>query len=381
MDFKKIKLFITLFILFIPITSYAIDQLIKAQSGNLILDAANSSAIKVNKQIQASTTGITTQSGDLVLDAVTGSSVVVNKQIKASASGITSQAGNLNLSAVSSIVVSSNLNANSGITTQAGDLTLGAATGSSVTVLNNTFKVNQITDGTGTASPPGMVPIGGMIAVMPNVHANAWQPPIDCTTIKNGFMLAGTASGACTVPVCADCIIPTGTTLPNMYHAYPRGGGASSGTTGGANVYTPAGTVSQPTFTGNGTTLTVSNIPQLTGQTVASSTHYHTLPIGVNYGGSIFGISEAPVGFSGYAGTVLSSITTPRCMQWNPTTVTGSMSRMTDSGPSDTTTIVVGTVSPTSFTPTGTVSQPIFVGSQRPSEPAYVEVVWVIRVK
>lgn len=82
----------------------------------------------------------------------------------------------------------------------------------------------------------GSVPIGGMVAVTPNTHANAWQPPADCSTIKDGFMRTSTAAGvACNVPACSDCIIPTGTTLPNMYQKYARGGG-TSGSTGGANT-------------------------------------------------------------------------------------------------------------------------------------------------
>lgn len=83
---------------------------------------------------------------------------------------------------------------------------------------------------------PGSVPIGGMMAVMPATHANAWQPPADCTTIKDGFMRTSTNAGvACVVPTCADCAIPAGTTLPNMWQTYPRGG-ATTSNTGSSNT-------------------------------------------------------------------------------------------------------------------------------------------------
>ena len=83
---------------------------------------------------------------------------------------------------------------------------------------------------------PGSVPIGGMVAVMPNTHANAWQPPASCTTVKDGFVRAGYSGSPCTVPIgCTDCIIPGGTALPNMNTAAYMKGADTSGGTGGAN--------------------------------------------------------------------------------------------------------------------------------------------------
>jgi hypothetical protein len=81
----------------------------------------------------------------------------------------------------------------------------------------------------GGSNPPGMVPIGGMVAIMPSTHANAWQPPAT-NFIKDGFMRADGG----TVPTCADCIIPAGTVLPNMVGSFAKG---TSTTTGTATAY------------------------------------------------------------------------------------------------------------------------------------------------
>jgi len=102
-----------------------------------------------------------------------------------------------------------------------------------------------IDGGKGTLDPsvvvPGAVPIGGVLAVMPTTHANAWKPPTSCTTdddgvsdgIKDGFVLAGWSSGNCSVPAsCSDCVIPATTVLPDMYNRVPRGANSSGGLTG-----------------------------------------------------------------------------------------------------------------------------------------------------
>ena len=116
-------------------------------------------------------------------------------------------------------------------------------TGAGVTIAGATVKDGGIN---GIFSGPGSVPIGGMVAVMPTTHANAWQPPEDCTTVKDGFVRAGYNNLACSVPVsCTDCVIPGGTTLPLMNNAsYPRGGDTSGGT-GGANTESSNVTVAE----------------------------------------------------------------------------------------------------------------------------------------
>ena len=78
----------------------------------------------------------------------------------------------------------------------------------------------------------GLVPIGGMVAVMPSVHTRAWLPPAT-GKIKDGFMRADghtiTAQN-----VVEGSLFPAGTVLPNMIAKYPRGS-STSGNTGGNN--------------------------------------------------------------------------------------------------------------------------------------------------
>lgn len=121
-----------------------------------------------------------------------------------------------------------------------GNLILDAKLGSYIKA-KQPLRVDKIENLAGTSSPPGMIPIGGMVIVMPTNTSGvpipgAWQPPANCTTIVDGFMRAGYNGSTCTVPAkCKDCIIPAGTALPNMYASYPRGGN-TSGVTGGANM-------------------------------------------------------------------------------------------------------------------------------------------------
>jgi len=87
---------------------------------------------------------------------------------------------------------------------------------------------------TNTLTGPGVVPVGTMLAVVPTFNANSWQPPAT-GVIKDGYMRADGG----TVPACADCIIPAGSVLPDMRTKYPKGG-STSGTAGGANTVTIA---------------------------------------------------------------------------------------------------------------------------------------------
>jgi hypothetical protein len=127
-----------------------------------------------------------------------------------------------------------------------GNMILDAKTGYVVKV-SKTLQVDKIVNLAGTSGAPGMVPIGGMVAVMPNTHASAWQPPVS-GAIKDGFMRADGS----VVPTCSDCTIPAGTTLPNMTTRYVKGS-TTSGTTGGANLQASNVTV------GNHTALSLSN--------------------------------------------------------------------------------------------------------------------------
>ena len=88
--------------------------------------------------------------------------------------------------------------------------------------------VERIENSSG-GTPPGMVPIGGMVAVMPNV-TGAWQPPAS-GAIKDGFMRAdGSTVNDSGSPL-------NGQTLPNMVNKMARGSTDSS-TSGGNDSVT-----------------------------------------------------------------------------------------------------------------------------------------------
>lgn len=154
-----------------------------------------------------------------------------------------------------------------------GSLILDAKNGSFIKS-QKTIRVDKIENASGTAHPPSMLPIGGAFAVMPNVRG-AWKPPVDCTTVVDGFMRAG-HNGACTVPrSCRDCIIPVGTVLPNMNNEnYPRGGDTSGGT-GGANTQSTNVSVSNHPAHQHSVTSNVTVVG--TNTFVSNHTHNHNL--------------------------------------------------------------------------------------------------------
>ena len=175
------------------------------------------------------------------------------------------------------LVAGSAFGADQKISAPSGNLILDAKAGSVVKV-NKTLQVDTIKNFAGTSGAPGMVPIGGMVAVMPTTHANAWQPPADCSTIKDGFMRTSTTAGvSCVVPTCADCVIPAGTTLPNMYQKYTRGGG-TSGAQSGANTQASEVTISDHSFT-------QPSAHGITQPTFTSPAHYHGFGSGSGLGG------------------------------------------------------------------------------------------------
>ena len=256
----------------------------------------------------------------------------------------------------------------------------------------NKLKANKITDSTGVAAPPGMVPVGGMIAVMPTTHANAWQPPADCSTVKNGFMRTNTSVGvACVVPSCSDCVIPTGTTLPNMYQKHTRGGGASSGGTGGSNTTTLT-TTQLPAHTHTSTSLTVTGSPALSGNvsggtcsgTFGSSSHIHghgsIYAMAEFTGGSIIA-TRTNVSFTGQVKAPLSFSASSDTTSF--ATATGGST----GGPSETSDVSStaasnGTLGVNAGTlDVGGSTDSSGTGSAYNSEPSYVEVIWIIRVK
>ena len=113
------------------------------------------------------------------------------------------------------------------------------------------LRVDSIENLEGSGPTQGMIPIGGMISVMPTTHANFWQPPAT-GVIKNGFMRA---DGHVITQQNVDdgSVFPLNTTLPDMVDQFSRGA-ATSGGTGGSDNQTPSGTVTAPTFSGSAET-------------------------------------------------------------------------------------------------------------------------------
>ena len=269
-----------------------------------------------------------------------------------------------------------------------GNLIIDAATGS-VVKINKTLQVDAITNYAGISSPPGMVPIGGMIAVMPTTHANAWQPP-STGVIKDGFMRAD----GNTVPTCSDCIIPAGTTLPSMITKYPRGN-TTSGTTGGSNTYTPVGTNVASNVPASG--LTFSGTPASYSVTVPGHKH-NTFALAATLGSTIITstiarstvildyCSTGPGGSITHGVCPTTSSTQPYVASidiGHSHTITGTVGYQSGSNGD----AVGGFAASGSNTPAGTLAgtataaAQIFTGTSGNNEPAYVEVVWVIRIK
>ena len=239
----------------------------------------------------------------------------------------------------------------------------------------------------GGMTGPGSVPIGGMVAVMPNTHANAWQPPAS-GQIKDGFMRADGG----TVPTCSDCVIPAGQVLPNMNGSFPKGATTSGTLTAaqklaGSHIpqlstsYTPAGTV--------GVTISGS-APSLTGTTsFASTAHTHSgasLAAYIDAQGTTLHISRRSI--SSWTADVYANLnfgaTTASGLIWGAGIV-GDTGAPNGATPTASVGIANGSysISGTSFTGTAaTITVGTAVGSQTVlPDPANVTVVWVIRVK
>ena len=181
---------------------------------------------------------------------------------------------------------------------------------------------------------PGMVPVGGMVTVMPNIQGtDAWQPPAT-GVIKDGFMRADghiiTAQN-----VTDGSKLRAGTTLPNMIAKFPRGN-TTSGTTGGNNTFK----------------LSVLQIPQMSGSFPSgdqSQSHTHSYNFRIYPGPYDTGW---PVAFQTGSGSYT----------WGDY-----VSSVNDAsqGHTHSTSVTLGTLSNTDVN----------------NEPAYVETIWIIRVK
>jgi len=319
----------------------------------------------------------------------------------------------------------------------------GVATATSPGMLSATAQdiagVKSFVDG---VQGPGTVPIGCMLASMPNIDAvNAWQPPAS-GVIKDGFMRAdGTIIDAGHVAL--GCLLALGTTLPSMMQRYPRGG-TTSGATGGSNTFTPAGTNAASTvpasglaFSGsstsysvsvpahyhsNGTGSTAATSVGVTGGTAsgtfASSSHSHDqgslrAAIGASNGDigalsyvaswvhgnaatttayTVFGASSTsasrsfnhhtPVNGDTGGNSASASLSSTAASMTGSNTVTGTFGLVTGGQNGNAAISASGSNTPAgSITGTATATAQVFTGTTSNSEPAYVETIWVIRVK
>jgi len=275
----------------------------------------------------------------------------------------------------------------------------GVATATSPGMLSATAQdiagVKSFVDG---VQGPGTVPIGCMLASMPNIDAvNAWQPPAS-GVIKDGFMRAdGTVITASHIS--QGCKLALNTALPNMIQRYPRGN-TTSGATDGANtqasnVTLSSHSITQPTLSNH--TLVAGNIPQVsTAYTPAGSvsvsgnknqlnsdqqSHTHWVPsVNQSVYGSQANYDYVAVGSPGNSGTNPNTISLGSTVSWNSVNFSASGSL---SGTA--TTITVGSLSPSSITHSLStnvgVSDHTVINNAVNNEPAYIETIWVIRVK
>lgn len=139
--------------------------------------------------------------------------------------------------------------------------------------IQSTARIVSVLNLAGNGVPAGVVPLGGLIPVIPSTHANAWTPPAS-GVIKDGFMRAdGTLISAGNVS--AGCVLPQGTALPDMTLRYMKGNSAS-------------GTVLATTFN----SLTISSntalptISTTNATTNTSSAHTHSMAHGHSTSGT-----------------------------------------------------------------------------------------------
>ena len=241
---------------------------------------------------------------------------------------------------------------------------------------------------------PGSVPIGGMVAVMPNTHANAWQPPASCTTVKDGFVRAGYSGSPCTVPIgCTDCIIPGGTALPNMNTAdlgigrttgaYMKGADTSGGT-GGANsqatnvIVGPHADVQVPPHNHNTFALNAAGQGGGGTTTTGDGDHSHSPVVGVYVGAGSY--------VNGGLALNANPVSNDANAIWQASFGAHSAHGHTVPDHTHALSAVSGTVgnqtgSNGDYTMSVSVSAHSVSNNPVNNEPAYVQVVWVIRVK
>jgi len=237
---------------------------------------------------------------------------------------------------------------------------------------------------------PGSVPVGGMVTVMPNIDvANTWQPPAT-GVIKDGFMRAdGTTITSAHKGL--GCKLAVGTVLPNMVQKYPRGN-TTSGAAGGANTQASNVTIANHVFT-------QPSAHGITQPTFSVPAHYHGRgTLGASADGNTVNADSVMRPSGGAASSMKmvaddrwsdgnfynwGSVTIPLSNHGHSVTLTGSIGATTGGSNGDAafgasrTTDVALTNNHTG----GGVDAHAVTNSAVNNEPAYVEVVWVIRVK
>lgn len=261
--------------------------------------------------------------------------------------------------------------------------TLPSITGFSYAEINYAINAPAV----GSAAVVGQVPLGGLVAVMPNIDAiNAWQPPAT-GVIKDGFMRAdGTIINAGHVSL--GCLLAVGTVLPSMTAKYLKGN-TTSGATNGSNIVTAsfAGTsssysVSVPAhYHGIGTGSLSAAGQSHTGSSGGDGAHGHGMVAGAHIlAQEISGDDPHLVSLGNYARWGGSWSDAPAHSHTiththGPSAVTGTVGLVAGQ---DGNAPITATGS---NTPAGSVTISPSSGTAGNNEPAYIETVWVIRVK
>jgi len=200
---------------------------------------------------------------------------------------------------------------------------------------------------------------------------------IVCAADQGG---AGVPSGAVVMIVSGSCSATLGsgwseeTSLSGKFALGTAAANGDIASTGGSDSVTPAGTVSQPSFTGSSFTPagTVSQ-PAFTGTPFTQViNHTHTVTVTWNVqGGTSASTSGTHVMTSSSTGGSARAPTSGDVVSATTANPSGGVSSITPAG-----TVSQPTFTGTPGTPAGTVSQPAFTGTAFDNRPAFVKVIF-----
>jgi hypothetical protein len=181
----------------------------------------------------------------------------------------------------------------------------------------------------------------------------------------NGVSAGGVPAGVICMWSGALANVPSGWALcdgnngtPDLREKFIKGwtNGVAPGGTGGSTSYTPAGTVSQPTFTGSSSTVVVN--------------HTHTISVNDPGHAHTQSRNSATTG-TGTAWTLDASASYSWFNSGYPTTTNTTGITATSADPSG---------GSASYTPAGTVSQPTFTGTAADVSPAYYVLAFIMKL-